>query len=134
MNKKQWKINLCRIRNARIRQFAFPKYHNSIISKRSLFRVFHWNRPLYLLLHFKWSAYCCLCYARSDLPYTYSLTATVTLPPSLCAMQTYRPWSSGRASSMRNVLSSNTLDRPSGKLPLSRCHVTFGFGSPVNCH
>lgn len=69
-----------------------------------------------------------------DLPYTYSLTATVTLPPSLCAMQMYRPWSSGRASSMRNVLSSKTLERPSGRLPLSRCHVTFGFGSPVNCH
>lgn len=34
---------------------------------------------------------------------------------------------------MRNVLSSKTLDRPSGKLPLSRCHVTFGFGSPVSC-
>lgn len=34
---------------------------------------------------------------------------------------------------MRNVLSNSTLDRPSGKLPLSRFHVTIGFGSPVSC-
>lgn len=34
---------------------------------------------------------------------------------------------------MRNVLSNSTLDRPSGKLPLSRFHATVGFGSPVSC-